>query len=62
MRQTNELMFVELAWLPATEDVIPECRLELVSDVLVFMKLAMRMDSGRAGYQLILSNFSFKSI
>ena len=48
VRQTNELVFVELAWLPATEDVIPECRLELVSDVLVLLKLAMRTNLGRA--------------
>jgi len=39
-------MFVELAWLPDTEDVSPECHLEFVSDALVFIKAAMRTNLG----------------
>ena len=45
-RQTEEKMYVELAWIPLAEDVINECRLELVSNALVVKGLAKCTNPG----------------
>jgi hypothetical protein len=48
MRQTEQIMYVELAWCP-NEDVIEECQLEHVTDALVFLRLAVRTSPGTDG-------------
>lgn len=59
VRQTEEKKYVELAWCPPTEEVIPECRLERVSGALSFMKLATQTTLGT---YVIYSFFLFQNL